>query len=237
MKSGGKLTAAARAPWATNRSKSRPIACRRLLKSPTSMSSAAFKPGDRARLMQLEDQVVGPQAGDVGRGVPALERIVKVVGQEDGLEPARLEDLAVPLRPVMAVVGLAQKLSQISRGDPVVRELVERPGDFQQPRILDGRIDAIEILDDARRPARPGRGRAKRLRGHPGRVGQLGIVVITEDLLEMARGRPVRVDVGVGVEDRPPRHLGEELAGSGLEASWVVHDSKAKVHARPGKCP
>ena len=218
-KSGGKLTAAALAPVATNRSNSRPIAWRRLVKSPTSMSSAAFKPGDRARFVQLQDQVVGPQARNVRRGVPALERIVKVVGQEDGLKPACLEDLAVPLRSVPAVVGLSQKLAQVFRGDPVVRELVECPGDFQQPRILDGRIDAIEILDDGGGPGVLVERRRNGIRGHPGGVGQLGIVVIPEDLLEMARGRPVGVDVGVRVEDRPPRHLGEELAGTGLDAA------------------
>ena len=86
---------------------------------------------------------------------------------------------------------------------------MERPGDFQQPRILDGRIDAIEIFDDAG-GACVGVERGRNgFGGHPGRVGQFGIVVIAEDLLEMARGRPVRVDVRVRVEDRPPRDLGE----------------------------
>ena len=67
------------------------------------------------------------------------------------------------------------------------------------------------------------------LGGHPGRVGQLGIVVITQDLLEMARGRPVRVDVRVRVEDRPARHLVEELAGSGLAAAaGVGHDRSSR---------
>ena len=55
--------------------------------------------------------------------------------------------------------------------------------------------------------------RRNRFGGHPRRVGELSIVVISQDLLEMARGRPVRIDVGVGVEDRPPRHLVEELDG------------------------
>ena len=87
----------ARAPLATKRSKSRPIAWRKLVKSTDFHIERRFQPGDRARFVQLQDQVVGPQARNVNRGVPALERIVKIVGQEDGFEPACLEDLAVPL--------------------------------------------------------------------------------------------------------------------------------------------
>ena len=40
----------------------------------------------------------------------------------------------------------------------------------------------------------------------------------------MARGGPVRVDVGVGVEDRPAGHLVEELAGwrsIGVGREWA----------------
>ena len=63
---------------------------------------------------------------------------------------------------------------------------------------------------DARRGVEIGR---DQFGGHSRRVGELGIVVISQDLIEMARGGPVRVDVRVRVVDRPARHLVEELAG------------------------
>ena len=61
------------------------------------------RPASRAivlRLVQLQDQVVGPQARDVRRRVPAVQRVVELVGEEHGLQPAGLPDLAVPCRAV-----------------------------------------------------------------------------------------------------------------------------------------
>ena len=90
---------------------------------------------------------------------------------------------------------------------------ISGPGDFQQPRILDGRVDAIEergeVLD-ARRGIEVGR---NLLGGHPGRVRELGVIVVAENLVEMARGRPVGVDMGVRVINRPSRDLVEESRG------------------------
>ena len=47
---------------------------------PVAFREAPFRP--YGQLCQVEHQVVGPQAGDVVRGVEAGERIVKVVGEK-----------------------------------------------------------------------------------------------------------------------------------------------------------
>ena len=43
-------------------------------------------------------------------------------------------------------------------------------------------------------------------------MGELGVVVVTQDLIEMTRGGPAGIDVGVRVVNRPPRDFGEEVA-------------------------
>ena len=95
-KSGGRLIAQARAPGLRT--------ARRSGRSPRADSR---DPGRRppwtrrsrstvSRLMQLENQVVGPQAGHVRGGIPAFERIIEIVGQENRLQPGGLPDLRDP---------------------------------------------------------------------------------------------------------------------------------------------
>ncbi len=59
--------------------------------SPARPRPSAAGAARSSRLVQLQHQVVGPQAGDVRRGVPALQRVVELVGQEDGLEPRAVQ--------------------------------------------------------------------------------------------------------------------------------------------------
>ena len=63
---------------------------------------------------------------------------------------------------------------------------------------------------------------------HPRRVGEFGIVVVAQDLVEVPRGGPVRVDVRVRVEDRPAAHLVEQLAGRRV----VRQRSSSSISAR-----
>ena len=109
--------------------------------------------------MQLQDQVVGPQARHVRRRVPAVQRVVEFVGEKDGFQLAGLPDLAVPLRAVALVVGAIEELADVLGRDPIVGKSMKRPRDLQQPGILDRRIDAIEIFDEVL--ARGSRGRAR----------------------------------------------------------------------------
>ena len=139
--------------------------------------------------------------------------VVEFVGEKHGFQLAGLPDLAVPLRTIALVIGAIEQLADILGRDPIVGKTMKRPRDLQQPGILDGRIDAIEVsgeILDASRRVEVGR---DQLGGHSGRMGELGVVVISQDLIEMARGRPARIDVGVRVVDRPARHLVEEFAG------------------------
>ena len=108
--------------------------------------------------------------------------------------------------------------------DPIVREPMERPGDLQQPGVLDRRIDPVEVFGEVPRPGRRVELRRDPVGRHPRRVGELGIVVVSQDLVEVPRRRAMRVDVRVRVEDRPPRHLLEELAGS------IGHGSVVRCH-------
>ena len=128
------------------------------------------------------------------------------------------------------VVELADGL----RRDPVVREVVERPGDLEQPGVLDGVVDPVEV-------ARPGccgpglRGRARAPtsgRRHPRRVGELGIVVVAEDLVEVPRGGPVgsMCECGSKIGQRAISSNSSRAAGScgelGVRAGIVMGDSK-----------
>ena len=59
--------------------------------------------------------------------------------------------------------------------------------------------------------------------------------MVSEDLVEVARGRPVRVDVRVGVEDRPPRHLLEELTGG--RVGRRSGGASGRRHGQLGRAP
>ena len=96
--------------------------------------------------MQLEHQVVRPQTGDELLGVPAFERVVEIVGQEDGLELRPVPDLLVPRRPVAGPLGPVVELLDGVRRDPIVGKSVKRAGDLQQPRVLDGIVNLVQVL-------------------------------------------------------------------------------------------
>ena len=118
------------------------------------------QPINGVRLMKLENQVVGPQAGHIRGGIPALERVIEVVGQENRLQPRGLPDLPIPLLTIAIAERTVVKLADRLGIDPVVGETVEGPGNLQQPGVLDRVIDALEILGQVRatvvRGSRPG---------------------------------------------------------------------------------
>ena len=114
---------------------------------------------------------------------------------------------------------------------------MKRPGDLQQPGILDRGVDPVEILGQVHRPGRRVELGRDPIGRHPRRVGEFGIVVVAQDLIEVPRGGAVRVDVRVGVEDRPARHLLEELAGRrGLLRVVDRASSVARLEVRSGSC-
>ena len=165
------------------------------------------QPLDGPGLVQLEHQVVGPQAGDVLAGVPSFQRIVELVGQEDGLQPGGVPDLAIPFGAVVLVECPVVQLADVLGSDLVVGEAVEGPGDLDQPGVLDRVVDALEVSGQVLRPGPRIEIGADLGRRHPRGVGELGIVMVPEDLIEVACGGPVGVDVRMGVEDRPAGHL------------------------------
>ncbi len=95
-------------------------------------------------------------------------------------------------------------------------EAVEGAGDLDEPGILDGVVEPVEEAGEVLDAGLAGHVGSDQLGGHPRGVGQLGIVVVAEDLVEVAGRGSVRVDVRVGVEDRPAGDLVEQLAGEGI---------------------
>ena len=55
------------------------------------------EPAPRVRLVEVEDERVGPQTRDVDRRVEPFQRIVELVGQEDLLELRLVADLLLPV--------------------------------------------------------------------------------------------------------------------------------------------
>jgi hypothetical protein len=102
--------------------------------------------------VEFQNQVVGAEARDVGRGVPAFERVVEVVRQEDRLELGRLPDGAVPGLAVLRVVGALVEVVDGVGVDPVAFEAVEGPGDFEEPGILDRVVDPVEVPGEVAGP-------------------------------------------------------------------------------------
>ena len=46
--------------------------------------------------VELEDEVIGAEAGDVAGGVEAFEGVVELVGEKDGFEAGLVPDFLVP---------------------------------------------------------------------------------------------------------------------------------------------
>ena len=84
-----------------------------------------------------------------------------------------------------------------------MREAVERPGDLQQPGILDRVVDPVEVCGEVACAAPWVELGGDPIGRHPRRVGELGIVVVAQDLVEVPGRRAMRVDVRMRVEDRP----------------------------------
>ena len=49
--------------------------------------------------------------------------------------------------------------------------------------------------------------------GIPAGMDELGVIVVTQDLIEMTRSGPVRIDVRVRIINRPARNLGKNFVG------------------------
>ena len=57
---------------------------------------------------------------------------------------------------------------------------------------------------------------AERGLAHPGRVGQFGVVVVAEDVVERLRHRAERVDVRMRVDERNGGESGGQVADEGV---------------------
>src|SRR5262249_34560637 len=68
----------------------------------------------------------------------------------------------------------------------------------------------------------------QRLLVHPGGVGELGVIVVTQDVVEVARGGAVRVDVRVRVEQRDAADLRVQVL-----SKLVVRHGQPRVGPAP----
>ncbi len=160
------------------------------------------QPGPHLGLVELEDQVVGTQARDIPRRVEAFQRVVEIVGQEDLLDVGSPQDLLFPVGLGHQALGGVAQPGAVGRRDALALEAEEGASNVEEPGILHRVIDAVEVLQqDADALARVDAGGKAGLR-HAGGVGELGVVVVAEDVVEAARGRAVRVDVRMRVDQR-----------------------------------
>ena len=148
------------------------------------------------------------------------------------------------------MIGQADELVDGGGGDGFVGESVKRAGDLDEPGVLLGVVEPVEVfrqVTDADERVNSGSNQFGR---HAGRVGEFGIVVITQDLIDPSRRRAVGVDVRVRVEDGPGRHLVEELtcprvaryrvvfmiAGSSVRAAYL-RPKASRAPLRPQDSP
>ncbi len=182
-----------------------------------------IQPGAYLALRQVEHQIVGAQAGDVHRRVEAGKRVVEVVGQKHSRQFAALQYLFGPVRPVHGHGGLIVERFPVGAGDRVGLEAEENLGHFQQPARLDRVFDRAQVFDQAtdlllRVQAWLFDPRTR----HAGRMGQLGVVVIAQNVGQSRRSRRVRVDVRVRIDQldgvQSVKQACTKLSGHGVKS-------------------
>ena len=111
----------------------------------------------------------------------------------------------------MLVGGVAQRIGVVP-ADAVALETQENAGDFEKPRILHRVVDAIQVAEhggDAFARRRVG---AQRFLVHAGGMGQFGVIVVAENVVETAGRRLVRINVGMWVDQRDLDNLVKQVA-------------------------
>ncbi len=163
--------------------------------------AALLQPGPHLGLGQMENQVVGPQTGDVGVRIEPLQRVIEIVGQKDRLDVTLVQDR---LRPVGAVHlflgGVIQRLP-IVRRDLVVLEPEELLTNLDQPMVV-GRVGDVAqpVNHPANQFARPDPFFLDLDARHAGGMNEFGVVVIPQDVSQRAGRRRMGIDVRVGVD-------------------------------------
>ena len=180
-------------------------------------AAGLLQPLVHARLGQVKHQIVGPQAGDVHVGVEAGQRVVEVVGQKHGFELRFAQHTARPIGLGHPLLGGIVQRFPILRRQPVVREAEERLGHFDEPTVLDR---VLQRPHAGHQPADLFLGGKPRLFDlllrHPGRVGQLGVVVIAQDVGQRRGSRLQRVDVRVRIDQDERIELVEQPLAKSL---------------------
>jgi hypothetical protein len=98
---------------------------------------------------------------------------------------------------------------------------VKDTDDFEEPGVGFGVLDLIKVACDSTAAVIGIEVVRGILRWHARRVHLFGVVVVAEDLIPVACGGLVGIDVGVAIEDRPALDFGEEPGG---ELGVCVHD-------------
>ena len=164
--------------------------------------SRSFQAPAHRRIGKAENQIVGPEAGDVELRVEPLQGVVEVAGQKHPPEPAPPEHVLFPgLRGHEALRRLVDRLPVVRR-DPVPVEAEQRLGHLHQPTVLHRVLHRPQMGDQPRRLfSGSDIGVLDLLSGHAGGMGQLRVVVIPQDVGQRLGSGPVRVDVGVRVDE------------------------------------
>jgi hypothetical protein len=149
----------------------------------------------------LEHQRIRPQARDVFRGIEAVQLVVELVGQEDRVQLRLLANLLFPVGLGEGSLGGIEEGVRVRHGDAVTREAEELAGNLDEPGVLHRVVQPAHVAEDGADAVARRRLAAQRLVAHPGRVRQLRVVVVAEDVVERLGSGGERVDVRVRINE------------------------------------
>src|SRR6266566_9934537 len=93
-------------------------------------SSRLQQPLSNFRLVEMEDQVVRPQTGDITVRVEAFEGIVEVVGQEDFFQVRQPKHLILPAGLCHEEFGAVAEPAAVGEGDVFALKVEESASDL-----------------------------------------------------------------------------------------------------------
>ena len=200
---------------------------------------AGLDPGGRGQpalhigFVQMKDQVVRAQAGNIAAGVEAFQRVVEVVRQEHFLEIRLVQHMLFPVRAGHELLGRVEKRGAVGEGNAVALEVEESAADLEEPLVLHRVVKLGHVVKDGADALACIHAGGQRSLVHAHGVSQLGVVVVAKNLIEAARRRPPRIDVRMRIDERDVADLGVQV----LSQPVVKHRSPAKRLTFPGRSP
>ena len=151
-------------------------------------------------LAQVKHQVIGAQTRYVSVGVKTFQRVVKIIGQENRFDVAFVQDHLWPLGIAHFFFCCVVQRFPIRLGDSVVLKIKERLTDTDQPLVVSCVFDIGQSTNQSAHQFTWLDSVFFDLRfGHPGRVNEFGVVVVTQNVRQRGGRGCMGVDVCMGV--------------------------------------